>query len=111
MIFGSFSLFPIFICFLNEFLKPFLLKKSQKGGCLLVGADVASGTRWRADVARGTSAWMRRGIEAMWQSHGRPARGAGRADAWQEATRTPRRGATWHRRVRIWRAHEYSGPW
>ena len=39
---------------------------------------------WRvqADVARGTSARMRRGTEATW-----PTRGAGGADRWQEATR------------------------
>ena len=51
---------------------------------------MASGTSGRADVARGTTAWMRRGTEAMWQSHGWPARGVGGAqgaDTWQEATR------------------------
>ena len=53
---------------------------------------MASGPRRRADVARETSAWMRRGIEATWQNHGRPARGAGGADVWQEAARTGPRG-------------------
>ena len=68
----------------------------MKRGELTAVDDVASGPRRRADVARGTSAWMRRGTKAKWQSHGWPARGAGGADAWQEATRTPVKGATWH---------------
>ena len=58
--------FQILSDFLNEFLKPFLLKNSKKGGCLPTGADVASRPRRRADVARGTSAWMRRGTKATW---------------------------------------------
>ena len=56
---------------------------------------MASGPRRRADVARGTNAWMLRGSEATWQSHVWPARGAGGADA-DGSTRTPVRGATWH---------------
>ena len=40
MIFGSFSLFLIFILI---FKLNFYLKKSQKGGFLPAGADVASG--------------------------------------------------------------------
>ena len=50
---------------------------------------MASGTSGRADVACGTTTWMRRGIEATRQSRGWPARGAGGAqgaDMWQEAT-------------------------
>ena len=44
-----------------------------------------------------------------------PARGAGGADAWQEATRTVHVGARVGRHVAgedvMWRAHGYSGPW
>ena len=43
----------------------------------------------QADVARETTAWMRCGTEAMWQSRGWPAQGVGGAqgaDTWQEAT-------------------------
>ena len=87
------------------------LFKSRKRGELTAADDMASGPRRRADVAREISAWMRRGTEATWQSHGQPARGAGGADAWQEATRTPVRGAMWQVRVHMWRAHGYSGPW
>ena len=39
----------------------FSLFKPRKRGELTAGDDVASGPRRRADVARGTSAWMRRG--------------------------------------------------
>ena len=53
---------------------------------------MASGPRRRADMARGTNAWMLRGTKATWQSNDWPARGAGGADAWQEATRTGPRG-------------------
>ena len=70
----------------------FPLFKSRKRGELTAGDDVASGPRQRADVACDTSAWMRRGTKATWQSHGWPARGAGGAGAWQEATRTCPRG-------------------
>ena len=38
------------------------------------------------DVARRTTAWMRRDTEATWQGRGWPMRGAGGADTWQEAT-------------------------
>ena len=80
---------------------------------------MVSGARWRADVVHGTTARVRRGAEAMWQSHGWPTRGAGGAqgaDTWQEAThvhastRTPVWGATWQRGVGIWRAHGLVGP-
>ena len=73
----------------------------KKGVYLPAGVDVVSGTGWRADVERGTTALMRRGTEATWQGSGWPARGAGGAegaDTWQEATRstrTPVKGATW----------------
>ena len=59
----------------------FSLFKSQKRGEITAGDDVASGPRPRADMARGTSAWMRCGTEATWQSHGWPVRGAGAIDA------------------------------
>ena len=68
----------------------FSLFKSRKRGKLTAGADVASGTGARADMARGTTARVRRGAEAMWQSSGWPTRGPGGAqgaDTWQEATR------------------------
>ena len=38
-------------------------------------------------MARGTSARMRHGTEAMWQGCAWPTRGAGGADTWQEAMR------------------------
>ena len=72
----------------------FSLFKSRKKGVLTAGAD----------VARGTTALIRRGIEATWQGSGWPARDAGGAegaDTWQEATRSTRVhvgalwGATW----------------
>ena len=65
------------------------LFKSQKGVYLPAGADVASGTSWRADLARGATALRRRGTEATWQGSGWSARragGASGADTWQEAT-------------------------
>ena len=46
--------------------------------------DVARG---RADVARGTSAPMRRGTEATWQGRAWPTRGASGVDTWQVAKR------------------------
>ena len=70
-------------------------------------------------MARGTTARVRRGAEATWQSCGWPTRGAGGAqgpDTWQEATlvhtstRTPVCGATWQRGVGIWCAHGLVGP-
>ena len=67
---------------------------------------MASGPIGRADVARGITAWMRRGTKAMWQRHGWPARGAGGAqgaDTWQEATRVhagPRRRPCGHHLAR-----------
>ena len=77
----------------------FFTKIAKKSDLLPASDDVESGPRRRADVARGTSAWMRRGTEATWQSHGWPTRGAGGADAWQESTRTGPRGARVGRRV------------
>ena len=77
---------------------------------------MASGSCGRADVARETTAWMRRGTEATWQSHGWPARGAGGAqcaDTWQEATRVhvgARVGRQVAGEVGIWRTHGLVGP-
>ena len=51
---------------------------------------MASGISAQADVARETTARMRRGKEATWQSRGWPTRGAGGAQGavmWQEAMR------------------------
>ena len=71
------------------------------------------GTSGRADMARGTTAWMRRGHEATWQSPGWPKRGAGGADMWQEATRTGPRGrpcgAPHGKGAGDWRAHGLVG--
>ena len=70
-------------------------------------------------MARRTTARVRHGAEATWQSRGWPTRGVGGAhgaNTWQEATRvhestrTPVWGATWHERVGIWRAHGLVGP-
>ena len=86
---------------------------------LPAGDDVVSGARWRADVARGTTVQMRRGIEATWQGRRWPTRGAGGtqgADTWQEATRVhagPRGcpyGAPHGKGVGIWRARGLVGP-
>ena len=74
----------------------FFIKITKKGYYLPAGADVASGTGWRADVARGTIALMRRGTEATWQGSGWPGRGAGGAEGantWQWAMRP--HGSTW----------------
>ena len=86
---------------------------------LPAGADVVSGAGWRADVARTTTALMRRGTDATWQGSGWPERGAGGAevaDTWQEATRSTRVhvGARVGRHVAewvgSWRAHGLVGP-
>ena len=58
----------LFFWFLFDFYKVFLLKKSQKGGFLPAGADVASGS-WRG--AR-DHLQVRRSTEATWQSPGGP---------------------------------------
>ena len=60
-----------------------------------------AGPRRPADVARGTTAPLRRGTEATWQDACGP-RGAltcGRMPRGQAATRTPVRGATWRARL------------
>ena len=99
------TLFPIFIWFLIEFLSILLVKIAKKGEKLLA-ADVASGPRrsWRGDRAQATGlhgAWVHRAITTWRWGHvaGRvwPTRGAGGADAWQEATRTVHVGATWQK--------------
>ena len=80
---------------------------------------MASGSCGRADVACGTTAWVRRGTEATWHSHGWPARGASGAqgaDTWQvatQSTRTPVRGATWQTGGGGWQLEgpRDSGPW
>ena len=54
-----------YLIFLNDFLKYFLLKNHKKG-YLPAGDDVVSRARWRADVARGTTARVRRGAKATW---------------------------------------------
>ena len=66
-----------------------------------------------ADVAHGTSAQMRRSIEATWRDRARPTRGAGGADRWQEATRVhadAREGRHMARGAGSWRAHGLVGP-
>ena len=102
-----------------NFLKYFLLKKSQKGGYLFAGDEVASGARWHANVARRTTSRVRRGVEATWQSRGWPTRSAGGvqgADMWQEATRVhavhadARVGRHVEMGVVIWSAHGIVGP-
>ena len=49
----------------------FIYLNREKGDLLAACDDVASGPKRRADVARGTSAWMQRGTEATWQGHAR----------------------------------------
>ena len=80
---------------------------------------MASRTGRRADVARGTTALMRRGTKATWQGSGWPARGAGGAegtDTWQEATRSTRvhadacEGRHMADGDGCWRAHMIVGP-
>ena len=70
-------------------------------------------------MARETTAWVRRGVEATWQSHGWPAWGPGGAqgaDTWQEATRSTRvhadarEGRHMAGKVGSWRAHGIVGP-
>ena len=75
---------------------------------LPAGDNVASGTKWRADVARGTTARVQRGAEATSHSCGWPTRGAGGAQG-------PGHVAGGHacprgvRRAGIWRAHGIVG--
>ena len=80
---------------------------------------MASGASWHTDVARGTTARVRRSDEATWQSRGWPTRGAGDAhgtNTWQEATRVhagPREhpcGAP-RGRGRQMEGPRVSGPW
>ena len=72
----------------NEFLTSISYLKSRKRG--FYSTDPVMLT-WRgADVARGTTARMRRGTEATWQGREWLTRGTGGAqgaDTWQEATR------------------------
>ena len=68
---------------------------------------------WRgADVARETTARMRRGTETAWQGRGWPTRGVGGADMWYEATRV--HADAWvaprGRGDGKWRAHGLVGP-
>ena len=70
----------------------FVIKKIKKRGLFYSTDrvdDVARMLTWRveADMARRTSARMRRGTEAMWQGRAWVTRGAGGADTSQEATR------------------------
>ena len=81
-------IFPLKIAKERVFFIPQTPRRLGRGACEL--------TRHGADVARGTTARMRRGAEATWQSRGWPTRGAGGAqgtDTWQEATRV--HGSTW----------------
>ena len=104
------------------FIKYFLLKNCKKRGTYLQMMTWRAGAPAICHVARGTTAWVRRGAEAMCQSHRWPARGAGGAqgaDTWQEAT-----WSTWSTRVHVdasegrhvagkvgsWRAHGIVGP-
>ena len=81
---------------------------------------MASGTGARADVAGGTTARVRRGAEATWQSRGWPTRvagGAQGADTWQDATRVQAGlqgrpcGAPRGRYGRQLEGPRVSGPW
>ena len=79
---------------------------------------MVSGPSGRADVARRTTAWMRRGIEATWQSHGWPGE-AQVAHKAQTRGRRPR-GPRVHANARVgrhvaervgrWRAHGLVSP-
>ena len=80
---------------------------------------MVSGARWRVDVARRTTARMRRGTEATWKGREWPTRGAGGAqgaDTWQEATRVHVGpcgrpcGVPRGKGVSIWRSHGVVGP-
>ena len=105
MNFWSLCLFLIFIWFFIWFLLIFSLLKSWKKGFSYLQV-----LKWRAGapaswhVARRTTARVRHGAEAMWQSRGWPTRGAGGAQGtttWQgathprESTWAPVWGATW----------------
>ena len=70
---------------------------------------MATGPRRRADVARGSTAPLRRGAEGHVAGRVWPARGAGGADAWQEATRTVHVGARVGRHVAAGGSH-VEGP-
>ena len=75
---------------------------------------MATGPRRRADVARGSTAPLRRGAEATWQGVCGPrvaqvaltrARRPRRRSTW-----APVWGATWRKGGRMWRAHGLVGP-
>ena len=109
-----------FFGFVFDFLIYFVIKKNQKRGFFIpqtprrltwrAQADVA---RVQADVARRTSARMRRGTEATWQGRAWPRRGAGGAggeDTWQEATRSTRVHADAHVGRHVTRGLAIGGP-
>ena len=87
--------FQILFDFYLIFSRCFLFKKSRKRGFYLQVLTWRVGTTG-ADVARGTTSKVRRGIEATWQSSGGPRRAqeahSGVA-TWQGATRP--RESTW----------------
>ena len=102
--------FPIFIWFLIEFLSIFSIENHEKGGEITCGWR---GERsWRgARVHRAVTTWRWGHVAGrVW-----PARGAGGADAWQEATQTVHVGARVGRHVAAGGSHvegpRVSGPW
>ena len=74
---------------------------------------MATGPRGRADVARGSTAPLRRGAEATWQGACGP-RGAQvaltRARSHTDGPRGRPCGAPRGKGVRMWRAHGLVGP-
>ena len=74
---------------------------------------MATGPRRRADVARGSTAPLRRGAEATWQGACGP-RGAQvalmRGRSHTDGPRGRPCGAPRGRRIRMWRAHGLVGP-
>ena len=66
MNFTSFKPFSDFYLIFNWIFKYFISENSEKGE-KLPAADVATGPRRQADVARGSNAPLRRGAEATWQ--------------------------------------------
>ena len=68
------NIFYEFLDFYLIFTKYFFLN-SKKMGAYLQVMTWQAGVLARRHVARGTTAWVRRGAEATWQSHRWPARG------------------------------------
>ena len=109
-----YMIFSDFYLIFNWIFKYFFIKNREKGGEITCSwrGDRAQTMGWRgARVHRAVTTWRWGHVAGrVW-----PARGAGGADVWQEATRTVHVGARVGRHVAaggvgMWRAHGLVGP-